>query len=139
MLKASSWNDAIDPLPAKTTATLIWTRFRHIFVLQVVVGYDKNLFALRLLREPLCMYVQSEYTRSLSVFLSLSHSVSIFLSFLFLISNKSLYSICISTSNQVCFLVHLTVGDFTLRLTARVTLELVFYTFYALYTHGCHL
>ncbi len=34
------------------------------------------------------MYVQREYTSSLSVFLSLYHFVSIFLSFLFLISDK---------------------------------------------------
>jgi hypothetical protein len=45
---------------------------------------------LRLLREPLCMYVQRENTSSLSVFLSLYHFVSILLSFLFLLSNKEI-------------------------------------------------
>jgi hypothetical protein len=49
--------------------------------------------ALRLLREPLCMYVSWQLEviilGVLEYFLSLYHSVSIFLSFPFLISNQS--------------------------------------------------
>jgi hypothetical protein len=62
--------------------------------------------ALRLLREPLCMYVQREYTSSLSVFLSLYQFVSIFLSFLFLLSNKTTISCHVecNCANVLCAL-----------------------------------